>query len=434
MSKLSKIGAILGLVLFLSSLAFTQGPGTLSGQVIQPAPPTGTGGPAAFATVRVCPNTALGVPCSPTANLFSDQALTQPVPNPFTTDQFGNYSFYLTSGYYIVQIAATPTVTYSYQSVAVSNGTVTSVGLALPASVFAISGSPVVASGTLTGTFINQSANTVFGNCTGGSTVPSFCSITGAMLPPIPTGLVPWATPGTIGSTTPNTGVFTTLNANTSFTTPSATITTAGITTLNASGGGSLAGTFTGSPTLSGNPAFSGTPTSTTQALGDNTTSIATDAFVQANIANVYRVLFKSGVAINHLGDLTEDTIWSVTVPAFSANSQLRIMFEFEQTVQDANTTTYRVKLNGQILLIVVGDANHTNYFVTNHVMVTSLGQTHAQFSTGETFGQNVSTVVFQNSTNVDMSVPQTLVITAQNSTTAGNTQIFTQALVEMLQ
>src|SRR5208282_3553469 len=39
-------------------------------------------------------------------------------------------------------------------------GTVTSVGLSLPAGVFTVSGSPVTTSGTLTGTFNTQNANT----------------------------------------------------------------------------------------------------------------------------------------------------------------------------------------------------------------------------------------------------------------------------------
>lgn len=181
MRQLSKIG-LLSLVLVAAVGAWAQA-GGIYGQVIQPPPPTGTGGPAAFATVRVCPSTGLGVPCSPTSNLFSDTALSVPVPNPFTTDQFGNYSFYLLPGYYLVQIGATPTITYIYQATSVGIGTVTSIGLSLPASVFSVSGSPVTSSGTLTGTFISQSANQVFGNCTNSSAVPTFCSLTANMIP-----------------------------------------------------------------------------------------------------------------------------------------------------------------------------------------------------------------------------------------------------------
>lgn len=52
---------------------------------------------------------------------------------------------------------------------------VTSVGLALPASVFSVSGSPVTSSGTLTGAFTTQSANTAFmGPTSGAAATPAF--------------------------------------------------------------------------------------------------------------------------------------------------------------------------------------------------------------------------------------------------------------------
>ena len=206
MSRLPKAVQVLALVFFPAVSLAQISPGAISGQVVQPAPPAGTGGPAPSATVRVCPVSGSGLPCSPLASLFSDSALTQALPNPYTTDQYGNYSFYLTAGFYIVQVGATPTVTYNYPVVAASaTGTVTSVGLALPAGMFTITGSPVTQTGTLTGAFAAQNGNTVFGNCTGGSAVPSFCTLSATQ--------VPWATPGTIGSTTPNTGAFTTLSA-----------------------------------------------------------------------------------------------------------------------------------------------------------------------------------------------------------------------------
>lgn len=54
-------------------------------------------------------------------------------------------------------------------------GTVTSVGLSLPASVFSVSGSPVTGAGTLSGSFQAQAANTVFaGPSSGGPDIPSF--------------------------------------------------------------------------------------------------------------------------------------------------------------------------------------------------------------------------------------------------------------------
>lgn len=66
----------------------------------------------------------------------------------------------------------------------VGAGTATSVGLALPASVFSVSGSPVTSAGTLTGTLITQSANLVWaGPTTGAAATPTFRSLVGADLP-----------------------------------------------------------------------------------------------------------------------------------------------------------------------------------------------------------------------------------------------------------
>lgn len=63
-------------------------------------------------------------------------------------------------------------------------GTVTSVGLALPVSVFTVSGSPVTTTGTLTGTFTTQAANTVFaGPTSGGAATPTFRALVAGDIP-----------------------------------------------------------------------------------------------------------------------------------------------------------------------------------------------------------------------------------------------------------
>jgi hypothetical protein len=65
-------------------------------------------------------------------------------------------------------------------------GTVGSVGLALPVSVFNVTGSPVTSSGTLNGAFINQVANAIFaGPTTGGANVPTFRSLVATDIPNI---------------------------------------------------------------------------------------------------------------------------------------------------------------------------------------------------------------------------------------------------------
>ena len=183
------------LLTVLSIRALGQG-GSVVRQVVAPTvAQNGTGQPASFALVRVCTSTATGTPCSPlVANVYADQALTETLPASFAADVNGMYSFFAPTGEYLIQesnaIGAGYTFTYSYLIFLNGTGTVSSVGLSLPSSMFSISGSPVTSSGTLTGTFLSQSANQVFGNCTSGSAIPSFCALTANMIP------------GTLNSTT----------------------------------------------------------------------------------------------------------------------------------------------------------------------------------------------------------------------------------------
>jgi len=77
-------------------------------------------------------------------------------------------------------------------------GTVTSVGLSLPASVFAVTGSPVTVSGTLSATLQNQTANTVFaGPTTGIANTPSFRALVAADIPSLSATYVAIASLGT---------------------------------------------------------------------------------------------------------------------------------------------------------------------------------------------------------------------------------------------
>ena len=145
------------------------------------------GKPVPYAQVRVCPSTGSGIPCSPTSSLYSNIALTSPISNPYTADQYGNFSvFVASSSAYILQVSAGGGVTYSYVVTpggSGGSGSVTYVGLVLPTSLFTVAGSPVTASGTITATLATHLANLVFGNCTGSTATPTFCSLTTAMLP-----------------------------------------------------------------------------------------------------------------------------------------------------------------------------------------------------------------------------------------------------------
>lgn len=89
---------------------------------------------------------------------------------------------------------------------AINLGTVTSVGLSLP-SIFSVSGSPVTASGTLTGTLASQSANTVFAAPNGASGTPTFRSLVPMDIPNLDTskltsGVLPIARGGTNSNAT----------------------------------------------------------------------------------------------------------------------------------------------------------------------------------------------------------------------------------------
>jgi hypothetical protein len=81
----------------------------------------------------------------------------------------------------VLTLATATTATWQTVSGA---GTVTSVGLSLPGSVFSVSGSPVTGSGTLTGSFTTQTANRFFaGPVSGGAATPTFRAIQTADLP-----------------------------------------------------------------------------------------------------------------------------------------------------------------------------------------------------------------------------------------------------------
>jgi hypothetical protein len=82
-------------------------------------------------------------------------------------------------------------------------GTVTSVALSLPASLFSVSGSPVTSSGTLTAALITQLANLIFaGPGSGGAAAPTFRALVAADIPnldtsKLTTGTLPIARGGT---------------------------------------------------------------------------------------------------------------------------------------------------------------------------------------------------------------------------------------------
>lgn len=147
--------------------------------------------------------------------IFAEDGATDPIVTVFEPPAGGSDAYFsiLNDGtWYVNAVPYTPpsalpgsnSVLQSTSAGALSwvvdgGGTVTSVGLALPTSVFDISGSPVTGSGTLAGTLDNQTANTVFaGPTSGGAATPAFRALVAADLPAgtTPVGANPTATVG----------------------------------------------------------------------------------------------------------------------------------------------------------------------------------------------------------------------------------------------
>lgn len=84
-------------------------------------------------------------------------------------------------------------------------GTVTSVDLSLPGSLFTVTGNPVTSSGTLTANLQTQAANTVWsGPTTGAAATPTFRSLVAADIPNLDAGKI---TTGTFGTARGGTGL-----------------------------------------------------------------------------------------------------------------------------------------------------------------------------------------------------------------------------------
>lgn len=112
---------------------------------------------------------------------------TSALPNPFFTDNLGNFFFYAAAGIYTVQLygSALPTqLVLADQNVVAGGGagSVTSVGITLPAE-FSVAGSPVTTTGTLAITKATETANTVWaGPTSGGAAQPAFRALVAADL------------------------------------------------------------------------------------------------------------------------------------------------------------------------------------------------------------------------------------------------------------
>jgi hypothetical protein len=80
------------------------------------------GQPLAGAQIRVCTASATTTPpCTPTASVYSDVALSQALANPLTTDGMGNYNFYAAPGRYVIEISGPGITTRQLRDVILPN-------------------------------------------------------------------------------------------------------------------------------------------------------------------------------------------------------------------------------------------------------------------------------------------------------------------------
>lgn len=122
---------------------------------------------------------------SPGTYVSGGTVATSVLPNPFLTDQLGNFFFYAAAGIYTVQLygSALPNQLVLLDQNVVAGGgagSVTSVALTMPAE-FSVAGSPVSTTGTLAVTKANENANLVYaGPATGAPAQPTFRSLVAA--------------------------------------------------------------------------------------------------------------------------------------------------------------------------------------------------------------------------------------------------------------
>lgn len=113
MKQLLIVAILAGVTLVSASRARAQGvryDGVVTGE---------QGVPASGATVAVCtqPANVTITPCTPLANLYTDETLATPAPNPLTSDGIGNFHFYAAPGTYTLQIYGAGINTYTMPDV-----------------------------------------------------------------------------------------------------------------------------------------------------------------------------------------------------------------------------------------------------------------------------------------------------------------------------
>lgn len=138
--------------------------------------------------VRVCQDGSTGTlgACTPLKTIYTNQGLTTQKDNPFYADSDGTYTYYVASSEVDEEISGSGFVTVKNQNISIgvpSTGTITSFSAGNLSPLFTSLVATATTTPALTFALSTAAANKVFGNCTGSTAAPSYCSLTVAMLP-----------------------------------------------------------------------------------------------------------------------------------------------------------------------------------------------------------------------------------------------------------
>jgi hypothetical protein len=241
--------------------------------------------------IYICtqPAVTTTVPPSPLATLYTDSTGGTPLVQPVVTDGLGNWFCYAAAGTYTVvvydPIARIPTTVFpDQQALSTGSGTVTSIGLTMPAE-FTVTSSPITGSGTIAVTKATQSANRIYGGpSSGGAAVPTFRQLVTADLP---------AGVGTVTSVTLGVSANAIFTASISGTNP---VTGSGTFTLNLSFTNQNAHFFIAGPTSGGAGAMSARLMVPADLPGQVTTTFSATPTFDASAALSFKITLTGNV------------------------------------------------------------------------------------------------------------------------------------------
>lgn len=264
------------------------------------------------------------------------------------------------------------------------SGTVTSVALALPASTFNISGSPVTTTGTLTGAFKTQSANVVFsGPTTGAAATPTWRALVAADLPnPLLLNDGTAGAPSLAFIATTNLGIF-----------------RVGSTSFGVSAAGAQISTF-GSTQIE-MTASASAPFKMVEVVGNSTFLKVSIASAVVSLINTANTDFNLGS--NNATNLTIKAAGSINIPGLTA-SQSVFTDASKNLVSNAITGTGNVVMSASPTLTGTITAAAANFSST--VNISGLTASQAIFTDGS---KNLVSNAITGTGNVVMSASPTL-------------------------